>query len=176
MKFCSNCGKSVVIKVVEDDPKPRHVCEHCDTIHYQNPKIIAGCLPIFGDQVMLCKRAIEPRSGWWNLPGGFMENGEAAEDGAAREVEEEANIKVEIISALTIYSIPKINQVYLHFLAQMPDLNFSPGVESLEVEMFNEEDIPWKDIAFASSTFALKRYFEDRKQGLRRVHIGRYEV
>jgi len=175
MNFCSNCGNSVRLKSIENDHIPRYFCENCKTIHYQNPNIVAGCLPIWKDEVMLCKRAIEPRVGYWNLPGGYLENGETVEEGAAREVWEEACIKVKVIHIHTIFSIPRINQIYMHFLAELPDLNFAPGVESLEVKMFKEEDIPWGEIAFTSSIFSLKRYFEDRKAGIHKVHLGEYE-
>jgi len=174
MKFCSNCGQTVELKIPEGDDKPRFVCDNCDTIHYQNPNIVTGCLPIWEDKVLLCKRAIAPRIGYWNVPGGYMENGERVEEGAEREVWEEACIKVKATRLQTVFSIARINQVYMHFLADMPDLNFSAGVESLEVELFTEEEIPWDEIAFSSSTFTLKTYFEDRKKGIQQVHISNY--
>jgi len=123
---------------------------------------------------MLCRRAIEPRRNFWNLPGGYLENGETVEEGAFREVWEEAGIKVKVISLHAVFSIPKINQVYMHFLAEMPDLNYLAGVESLEVKMFKESDIPWEEIAFSSSTFSLEKYFLDQKNGQRNVHLGKY--
>jgi len=174
MKFCSNCAHPVIFKEIPDDTRPRYFCESCQTIHYQNPKIVAGCLPIWKDQVMLCKRSIEPRIGFWNVPGGYMENGETVEEGAIREVWEEAQIKVKVTGLHMVFSIRRISQVYMHFLAEMPDLNFSPGPESLEVRLFKEEEIPWEDIAFTSSTFTLKRFFEDRKKGIRQLHLGEY--
>ncbi|MEM9821970.1 MAG: NUDIX hydrolase [Bacteroidota bacterium] len=175
MNFCSNCAHPVQFKMVEGDNRPRYVCDACNTIHYQNPNIVAGCLPIWEDQVLLCKRAIEPRLGYWNLPSGYLENEETVEDGAVREVMEEACIEVEIIALHAVFSIPHISQVYMHFLAEMPDVNFAPGVESLEVALFKEEDIPWKEIAFSSSIFSLKHYFADRKNGRREVHLGKFE-
>ncbi len=174
MKFCSNCGHAVLLKRIEGDTHPRFFCEECKTIHYQNPNMVVGCLPIWEDKIMLCRRAIEPRKGFWNLPGGYLENGETAEEGAAREVQEEAGIRVAVLSLHTVFSIPKINQVYLHFLAAMPDLNYKAGVESLEVQMFTEANIPWDEIAFSSSTFSLENYFADNKTGQRRVHLGKY--
>ena len=172
MNFCSNCGQKVSLQPVEGDERPRHVCNSCNTIHYQNPKIVTGCVPIFGNKVMLCRRAIEPRRGLWNLPGGFMENGETAQQGAQREVLEEAGIKVDIIDLHAIFNIPQINQVYIIYLAAMPDLNYANGIETMETKMFEEKDIPWDEIAFSSSTFSLKKYFEDRKAGVRQVHLG----
>lgn len=174
MKFCSNCGHSVYLKDIPDDTYPRFFCDQCERIHYQNPNVVVGCLPIWKDQIMLCKRAIEPRKGFWNLPGGYLENGETVEEGAMREVWEEAGIRVTVTGLHTVFSIPKINQVYMHFLAAMPDLNYVPGVESLEVKMFVEADIPWKELAFSSSTFSLKKYFEDQKNGQKQVHLGQY--
>lgn len=174
MKFCSNCGQAVVFKAVEGDAIPRYVCEHCDIVHYLNPKIITGALPLWEDKVLLCKRGIAPRIGFWNVPGGYMENGEAVEDGAAREVREETTSNVKIIGLHTVYSIPKINQVYMHFLADLEALDFQPTPESLEVQLFTEEEIPWKEIAFASSSYTLKKFFEDRRKGVREVHMGRF--
>ena len=174
MKFCSKCGHTVLLKNIPDDTHPRFFCEHCETIHYQNPNVIVGCLPIWKNQVMLCRRAIEPRRNFWNLPGGYLENGETVEEGAIREVWEEAGIKVKVISLHAVFSIPKINQIYMHFLAEMPNLNYAAGVESMEVEMFEEADIPWKEIAFSSSTFSLEKYFLDRKNGDKQVHLGNF--
>lgn len=171
MNFCSNCGKAVTFQAVEGDTKMRYVCNSCETIHYQNPNVVVGCLPIWEDKVLLAKRSIEPRIGFWNVPGGYLENGETVAQGAVREVFEEACIKVEVIQLLTVFSIPHINQVYMHFLAQMPDLKFSPGIESLEVELFEEDTIPWEDIAFHSSVFTLKSYFKNRINGTDEVHV-----
>ena len=174
MNFCSNCGHQVVFRAVEGDNLPRYVCESCDTIHYQNPKIVTGALPLWEDKVLLCKRGIAPRKGFWNVPGGYLENGESVEDGAIREVREETLSTITIIGLHTLYSIPKINQVYMHFLADLQQLDFKPTPESLEVQLFTEAEIPWKEIAFASSSFTLKRFFEDRKKGIRQLHRGRF--
>lgn len=175
MNFCSNCAHPVELKLVEGDSIPRYVCDHCDTIHYQNPNMVVGCLPIWEDRVLLARRAIEPRKGYWNVPGGYLENGETVEEGAAREVWEEACIKVQVRRLHAVFSIPRINQIYLHFLADMPDLNFAPGIESLDVAMFREEEIPWDDIAFTSSTFTLRHYYADRKAGRMQTHLGQFE-
>jgi len=174
MNFCSNCGQKVIYKAVSGDNLPRYVCDACETIHYQNPKVVTGALPLWEDKVLLCKRGISPRKGFWNVPGGYLENGESVEDGAIREVFEETTSRVEIIGLHTLYSIPKLNQVYMHFLATLNALDFQPTEESLEVQLFTEEDIPWKEIAFASSSFTLKRYFEDRRKGNHQLHMGRF--
>ena len=176
MKFCSACGSDrLALTVPAGDNRPRYVCGQCHTIHYQNPKIVAGCLPLFGEQVLLCKRAIEPRRGYWNVPSGYLENGETVEAGAAREVHEEAVARVRDLRLHTVYSIPHINQVYLHFLAELVDGAFAVGPESLECRLFAEADIPWSDIAFSSSVYSLRRYFEDRQAGRARTHVGTYE-
>ena len=174
MKFCSNCGHTISFGKVEGDDRPRYHCKKCSTIHYQNPKIVAGCIPIWEDKVLLCKRAIAPRKGHWNVPGGYLENGETVEEGAAREVWEEALAKVEVQSLHLLYSIPRINQVYIHFLAQLESLDFGVGPESLEVQLFTEAEIPWKDIAFTSSKISLEHYFEDRKNGQFQTHISHF--
>ena len=134
-------------------------------IHYQNPKIVAGCLPIWKDKVLLCRRAIEPRKGFWNVPGGYLENGETVEEGAKREVWEEALAKVDVTSLHLVYDIPQINQVYMHFLGNLMDGKFGVGEESLETQLFSEEEIPWEKIAFTSSKCTLQLYFESRRTG-----------
>lgn len=164
MKFCSECGNTVEIKVPEGDNRERHVCVHCNTIHYKNPNIVAGCLPVWEDKVLLCQRAIEPRHGFWTLPAGFMENDETLEQAATRESIEEANANLEITRLYTVISLPHVNQIYMLYLAKLIDLNFSAGSESLDVQLFSEEQIPWDNLAFRTIDFTLKRYFEDRKQ------------
>ncbi|MEO1514267.1 MAG: NUDIX hydrolase [Bacteroidota bacterium] len=172
MNFCSNCGHPIQLKAVPGDHLPRYACDACGTIHYQNPKIVTGCLPIWEDKVLLCRRAIEPRRGYWNVPAGYMENGETVEEGALRELWEEACAKAEIIGLHSLYDIPQINQVYMHYLGTLTSLDYEAGVESLEVDMFLEKDIPWEDIAFTSSIFTLETYFEDRRQNKRRLHTS----
>lgn len=172
MKFCSECGKHVELKIPDGDNRARHVCSHCDTIHYKNPNIVAGCLPVWEDKVLLCKRAIEPRHGFWTLPAGFMENNETLEQAANRESVEEANANLEIASLYTVISLPHINQIYMLYLAKLKDLKFSAGIESLEVELFTEEQIPWSNLAFRTIDFTLKRYFEDRKRGDYPLHTS----
>jgi ADP-ribose pyrophosphatase YjhB (NUDIX family) len=172
MKFCSVCGNEVVFGDLEHEHLPRFHCPNCKTIHYENPKIIVGCLPIWEDKVMLCRRAIEPQHGLWNIPGGFMENNESVEQGAAREMWEETFGRVTIVGLHTVFNVLPVNQVHLHFLAELQDLTYQITPESSEIVLFNEEDVPWAEIAFASSAFALKKYFEDRKLGKRRTHTG----
>ncbi len=164
MKFCNQCGAGVNLAIPAGDDRLRHICAECDTIHYQNPTIITGCLPTHEGKVLLCKRAIEPRYGYWTLPAGFMENGESTEEGALRESWEEAKATIELDGLYTLFSLPEINQVYMLFKGRLKDLNFGAGTESLEVALFAEEDIPWKDMAFPVMKKTLEYYFEDRKQ------------
>ncbi|MFT5448753.1 MAG: ADP-ribose pyrophosphatase YjhB (NUDIX family) [Gammaproteobacteria bacterium] len=165
MNYCTHCAAPVVHRVPVGDNRPRHVCEGCGLIHYSNPKIIAGALPVWEEQVLLCRRAIEPRHGLWTLPAGFMENGETTQNAARRETEEEACARVDVGDLYCYLNIPRISQVYVIFLARLLDLDFAAGEESLEVELFHEKDIPWDAIAFPAIEIALRHYFEDRKQG-----------
>lgn len=164
MKYCHHCASPVLVKVPEGDDKPRHICEDCDTIFYQNPKNVVGTLPVFEDRVLLCRRAIEPRLGLWTLPAGFMENGESSLEGAIRETVEEAGARIRVAedSLYTLFNLPRINQVYMFFRAELLDLDFDPGFESLSVEMFREEEIPWDEIAFPVVRETLQHYFQDR--------------
>ncbi|WMJ07269.1 NUDIX hydrolase [Nitrosomonas sp. sh817] len=172
MKYCSNCSASVELTIPEGDSLPRYVCTACNTIHYQNPKIVVGCIPEWEDKVLICKRAIEPRRGWWTLPAGFMENNETLAQAAARETLEEANARVEIGNLFTVYSLPHISQVYFLFRARLLDLDFKPGIESLEVKLVSELEIPWDEMAFRVIHDPLKRYFEERRQGELGFHMG----
>lgn len=175
MKYCCYCGGELVKKIPNGDSQERFVCSHCETIHYQNPKIIVGTLPIYEGKILLCKRGIEPKYGKWTIPAGFLELGEKVEDGAIRETLEEANARVEIIKLQTVYSIPKISQVYLLFLAKLIDENFSPGSETLETELFSFNEIPWNEIAFSAVEFALKTFIDDIKNNRQETtHIGFY--
>ena len=163
MKFCSTCGSTVSHKIPDDDTLHRFVCDDCDTIHYQNPRIITGCLPIYNNQVLLCKRAIEPRKGWWTLPAGFMENGETAHHGAERETWEEAKADVQNMALYTLFNLPHINQVYMFFRADVIDGQHDAGIESLETRFFSEAEIPWDELAFPTISRTLKLFFADRK-------------
>jgi ADP-ribose pyrophosphatase YjhB (NUDIX family) len=175
MNFCSNCGARVAFKVPQGDSLPRHVCDACNTIHYQNPRIIVGCIPEWEDKVLLCKRAIEPRYGLWTVPAGFMENGETTFNGAARETLEEANARVEVGPLYALYNIPHINQVYMLFRARLLDLDFSAGAETLETRLFTEDEVPWPDIAFATVRNTLQHYYSDRQKGSFGFHMGTIE-
>lgn len=166
IRYCNSCGSPATYRVPEGDSLPRAVCDACGTIQYENPKIVVGCLPVLGERILLCKRAIEPRYGLWTLPAGFMENNESAQEGAAREALEEANAKVEIGDLYTLYSLPHISQVYMMFLAKLLDPDVSPGVESLEVKLVTEDEIPWDELAFTMVRLTLQHYLQDRKTGI----------
>lgn len=174
MNFCSNCGSSELSQVVPPgDNRFRLVCCRCGAIHYHNPKIIAGCLPLWEGKVLLCRRAIEPRRGFWNIPAGFMEVGETVEEAAIREVWEEAAAKVRLTGVHTIFTFTRFQHVYIQFLGELVGGEFGVGEESLESKLFCEEEIPWEEIAFESSAFALRRFFDDRRRGRAGgVHLG----
>lgn len=171
MKFCSDCGHPVVTKTPDGDHLPRFVCESCSTIHYQNPRIIAGCIPEWQGKILLCRRAIEPRRGFWTVPAGFMENGEGVQDAAAREAQEEALADVEIGSLVAIVNVIRAHQVHIIFRARLRSTGFGVGSESLEVALFDEPDIPWSDLAFLTVEFALRQYFHDRRTGRESTHF-----
>ena len=171
MKFCSHCGQPVTVLVPEGDHRPRHVCTGCGAIHYQNPKIVAGCVPEHEGRILLCRRAIEPRLGFWTIPAGFMENGETTQDAARRESFEEAQAEVEVGSLLAVVHVLHADQVHVMFRAKLLKPEFGPSPESLEVMLCDESDIPWAEIAFRSVDFALRRYLEDRRAGLERHHF-----
>ena len=165
MKFCSNCAAAVVQRVPPGDTLARWVCDQCGEIHYQNPKLVVGAVPEYQGRVLLCRRAIEPRYGYWTLPAGFMENDETAAQAALRETLEEAGARIELGEAFSMISVPYVNQVHVFFRARLLDLAFHPGEESLEVALCEEARIPWKEIAFRTVATTLKRWFADRARG-----------
>ncbi len=176
MNFCNHCGESVSQKIPPNDNRMRYVCDSCGTIHYQNPNVVAGVLPLIVDndgieKVLLCRRAIEPRYGYWTLPAGFMENGESLEEAAARESIEEANLKLNKLNLYFVMSLTHISQVYTMFIGQAKN-DFSPGIESLETKLFTESEIPWEQLAFPVVAKTLKSYFTDRSNFLSDNKIG----
>ena len=172
MNFCSHCGAPVRLGIPPGEHLPRHLCDACGTIHYENPKLVVGCIAEWQEQILLCRRAIEPRLGLWTLPAGFMENAETTAQAALRETLEEANARVEIDALFTLFNVPHISQVHLFFRAHLLDLDYGPGIESLEVALFREEEIPWEEVAFASVRETMKRYFADRQAGKYDFHMG----
>jgi len=170
MKFCSECAHPVTVAIPEGDNRPRYVCTQCGTIHYQNPKMVIGSIPVWEQdgelKVLLCKRAIEPRYGYWTLPAGFMENEETTGQAAVRETEEEAGANVELGNLFTLLNVAHVHQVHMFYLARLLDLDFAPGIESLDVQLYAEHEIPWDDLAFPTIRTTLELFFADRRQVL----------
>ena len=165
MKFCSNCASPVAHRVPPGDSLPRYICDHCGEIHYQNPRLVVGTIPEWQGRLLLCRRAIEPRYGYWTLPAGFMENDETTGEAAMRETLEEAGARIELQAPFSMISVPYVNQVHVFYRARLLDLEFKPGVESLEVALVEEARLPWKEIAFRTVGLTLKHWFADRKGG-----------
>jgi ADP-ribose pyrophosphatase YjhB (NUDIX family) len=170
MKYCSECGVSVRREIPSGDDRLRHVCNGCGRIHYHNPRIIAGCVPVWEGRVLLCRRAIEPRMGYWTLPAGFMEMGETLAQAARREAMEEAGIDVELHGVQSIFSLPQFSQVYTFHYASMKNETHAPGIESLETRLFEEAEIPWDALSFTSVRRSLELFFNDRKLSQRPLH------
>lgn len=171
MNFCSHCGSHrVEVKIPEGDRFHRFFCSSCEKVHYSNPRIIVGCLPLLEDRILLLKRGIEPRYGFWNLPAGFLESRERVEDGALRETWEEARAEVDLLRLHCIYNLPHADQVYMHFLARFRSEHYEAAEETLEADLFKPEEIPWESIAFSSTTFALERYLAEPERTT--PHIG----
>jgi ADP-ribose pyrophosphatase YjhB (NUDIX family) len=162
IKHCRQCGAAVAYQMPADDNRERAVCPACSTIHYENPLNVVGTVPVWGDQVLLCRRAIEPRHGFWTLPAGFMELGESVADGALRETVEEAGAKVELQGLLSIMNVVRVGQVHLFYLARMLDTTLDPGPETLEARLFHEHEIPWDELAFRTVRDTLRHYFACR--------------
>ena len=172
INFCSQCGTSVEQKIPQGEDRLRAVCPACHTIHYQNPKIVAGCIPEWEGQILLCRRAIEPRVGFWTFPAGFMEMGESTEEAAARETLEEAKADVRITALYAVYSLEHVDQVYTIYRGKLRQREFGAGEESLEVQLISLDDIPWDHLAFPVIHEALTRYVSDRHQESFGVHFG----
>ena len=179
MKFCSECAHPVALAIPEGDNRPRYVCSHCGTIHYQNPKLVVGSLPVWESdgelKVLLCKRAIEPRYGYWTLPAGFMENEETTAAAAIRETVEEAGANIALGPLFTMLNVAHVHQVHLFYLARLLDLDYAAGIESLDVQMFSEREIPWADLAFPTIRTTLELFFADRKKVREGGQMGFHE-
>jgi ADP-ribose pyrophosphatase YjhB (NUDIX family) len=163
--FCSVCGHTTVSHVPPGDNRLRDCCDHCGAVHYVNPRPVVGTIPVWGDQVLLCKRAIEPRLGKWTLPAGFMEVNETTGDGALRETLEEAGARVRLGPLFSMIDVPHVQQVHIFFRAELLDTNFAIGTESLEARLFRQNEIPWDEIAFRTVSTTLELYFADRARG-----------
>ena len=172
IKHCKACGAEATYRVPADDNRERAVCSVCGTIHYENPLNVVGTVPVWNDKVLLCRRNIEPRYGLWTLPAGFMELGETTEQGAIRETEEEAGARITLQGLFTVLNVVRVGQVHLFYRAQLHDTDFAPGPESIEAQLFREDEIPWGELAFRTVRETLLRYFEDRKTGQFGVHCA----
>jgi len=170
MKYCTECAATLERRVPEGDTHERHVCPACAAIHYENPKLIVGCVANWQGEILLCRRAIEPRLGLWTLPAGFMENGESTLEAALRETQEEACARVAIDALFALINVRAISQVHVFYRGRLLDTDFSPGIESLETRLFAEADIPWSHLAFRSVARCLEAYFADRRAGAFGVH------
>ncbi len=175
MKFCSNCASPVSREIPPGDNLPRFVCHACDIVHYQNPNMVLGCVVDCDGRILLCKRSIEPRKGYWTIPAGFMENHETIEQAAIRETREEACATVELGSLLALVNVPHANQVHITFRSRLVDGQFAAGEETEQVDLFEPGEIPWDEIAFPSVSFALQRYLDDIATGRDQVHITRVD-
>lgn len=172
MKYCMKCGNEVTVRVPDGDDRSRYVCQSCGTVHYSNPKMVVGTIPVFEDRILICRRAIEPRYSLWTLPAGFLENEETVEEGAKRETMEEAGAEINGLFPFAIFSLPFVSQVYLMYRARLFAPNFAAGHESLEVKLVTEQDMPWEQIAFPVIEETLRLFFSDRKNGVFGFHAG----
>lgn len=175
MNYCSTCGSAEIeFRVPAGDQLPRYCCNNCQTVHYQNPNMVVGAIAIWNEKILLAKRNINPRKDFWNLPCGFLELNETVEQGAIREVKEETGVDVTLTHLHTIYNLPRAQQVYMIFVAEMLHQNFEINEESSEIKLFTLDEIPWSEIAFSSNTFAIERYIVDLKNGFKKVHFGTF--
>ncbi|MBB6520739.1 NUDIX hydrolase [Pseudoteredinibacter isoporae] len=165
MNFCSDCGHKLILAIPAGDLRERHICNQCSRIHYENPKLVVGVIAHWQDQVLLCRRGIEPQKGLWCLPAGFMENGESSDEGAMREAEEETRAQLEIESLYAVYNLPHINQTYMYYLAKLITPKVEAGLETLEAQLFKQHEIPWSQLAYPSIAAALQQFFIDQKRG-----------
>lgn len=165
IRHCKSCSAATVYRVPDDDTRERAICTGCGVVHYENPLNVVGTLPVWGEQVLLCRRAIEPRHGFWTLPAGFMELGETTEEGALRETTEEAGARVSLQGLFSVLNVVHVGQVHFFYRAELQDIDFAAGTESLEVRLFHESEIPWDEIAFRTVAVTLRRYFADRAGG-----------
>lgn len=171
-KHCKACGSPVEYRTPADDNRERATCTVCSTVHYENPLNVVGTLPVWEDKVLLCRRNIEPRHGYWTLPAGFMELGETTEEGAVRETVEEAGARVELQGLYTLLNVVRVGQLHLFYRARLLDTDFAPGPETIEAQLFSEGEVPWEDLAFRTVKKTLEHFFDDRRQGQFALHCA----
>ena len=172
IKHCRVCGTEVAYRMPADDNRERAVCPACGEIHYENPLNVVGTVPVWQEQVLLCRRNIEPRYGLWTLPAGFMELGETTSEGAARETVEEAGAKIEMGELFTMLDVVRVGQVHLFYRARMLDTTLDPGPETIEARLFREDEVPWDELAFRTVRETLQHFFADRRRGAYTLHVG----
>jgi ADP-ribose pyrophosphatase YjhB (NUDIX family) len=172
IQHCRLCGSTTHYRVPPDDNRERAVCNACGEIHYENPLNVVGTLPVWGEQVLLCRRNIEPRYGLWTLPAGFMELGETTAEGALRETTEEAGARVELQGLFTLLNVVRVGQVHMYYRARLQDTQFAPGPETIEARLFDEREIPWEQLAFRTVQETLRHFFDDRRRGRFELHVG----
>jgi ADP-ribose pyrophosphatase YjhB (NUDIX family) len=170
IQHCRVCGSRAEYRTPPDDNRERATCTACGEIHYENPLNVVGTVPVWGDQVLLCRRNIEPRHGMWTLPAGFMELGETTAEGALRETIEEAGAHVQMGSLFSVLNVVRVGQVHLFYRAQMLDTHLDPGPETIEARLFREDEVPWDLLAFRTVRQTLELFFEDRRRGHFGVH------
>jgi ADP-ribose pyrophosphatase YjhB (NUDIX family) len=172
IRHCRACGNEVAYRVPADDNRERAVCLRCQHIDYENPLNVVGTVPAWEDQVLLCRRNIEPRHGFWTLPAGFMELGESTEAGALRETDEEAGARIELQGLFSVLNVVRVGQLHLYYRARLLDTDFAPGPETIEAQLFREDEIPWESLAFRTVRVTLERYFSDRRSGHFGIHCA----
>ena len=172
IKHCKTCSGAVRYEVPPDDNRERAVCTVCHTVHYENPLNVVGTVPAWGDQVLLCRRNIEPRYGRWTLPAGFMELGETTAEGALRETVEEAGAHIELEGLYTVLNVVRVGQVHLYYRARLLDTDFDPGPETIEARLFREDEIDWEELAFRTVRKTLECWFADHRSGEFGVHCA----
>jgi ADP-ribose pyrophosphatase YjhB (NUDIX family) len=172
IQHCRVCGGAVVYRTPPDDNRDRAICTVCGEIHYENPLNVVGTVPVWGSQVLLCRRNIEPRYGFWTLPAGFMELGESSAEGALRETVEEAGAHIELQELFTVLNVVRVGQLHLYYRARMQDTHLDPGPETIEARLFEEHEVPWEELAFRTVRQTLEHFYADRRQGRFSVHVG----
>jgi ADP-ribose pyrophosphatase YjhB (NUDIX family) len=173
IQHCRVCGAAAEYRIPRDDNRERATCTACGEIHYENPINVVGTLPVWGDQVLLCRRNIEPRYGFWTLPAGFLELGESTSEGALRETDEEAGARIELQGLYTVLNVVRVGQVHLYYRARMLDTRLAPGPETIEARLFREDEVPWDQLAFRTVRQTLEHFFADRRDGgIFPVHAG----
>lgn len=172
IRHCRACGQPARYEVPAEDTRERAICTACGEIHYENPINVVGTVPVWGDQVLLCRRNIEPRRGLWTLPAGFLELGESTAEGAMRETDEEAGARIELGALFTVLNVVSAGQVHFFYLARLHDTRFAPGPETIEARLFREHELPWDELAFRTVRETLRLYFADRARGRFEVHAG----